>query len=167
MNPSELEPESGYALSRRAGTILSTRRQLVRSYFPLFDAAPSDGLVWQLMNGAISGLIAQTITYPGDTIRRRMQVRAIVWLLLSLVACVMLMDVSYAVSIRVIAVSARLWRPQLFRQLVQLLLSLGRLCTAKIVSQLVVLPVSWLCRTTVLVALPRCTATASIARRKC
>jgi len=31
------------------------------------------GVWWQLLNGAIAGLIAQTVTYPGDTIRRRMQ----------------------------------------------------------------------------------------------
>jgi len=36
-------------------------------------ATPGDTLFWQLTNGAMSGLIAQTITYPGDTIRRRMQ----------------------------------------------------------------------------------------------
>lgn len=32
-----------------------------------------DGVLWQLVAGAVSGLIAQTITYPGDTVRRRMQ----------------------------------------------------------------------------------------------
>ena len=26
-----------------------------------------------LLNGALSGLVAQTVTYPGDTVRRRMQ----------------------------------------------------------------------------------------------
>ena len=31
------------------------------------------GMLWQLVAGAASGLLAQTITYPGDTVRRRMQ----------------------------------------------------------------------------------------------
>ena len=32
-----------------------------------------NGVAWQLMSGAASGLLAQTVTYPGDTVRRRMQ----------------------------------------------------------------------------------------------
>jgi hypothetical protein len=38
-------------------------------------SSPSGGsdLVWQLANGALAGLMAQTVTYPGDTVRRRMQ----------------------------------------------------------------------------------------------
>jgi solute carrier family 25 phosphate transporter 23/24/25/41 len=32
-----------------------------------------DSVLWQLVSGAVSGLIAQTVTYPGDTVRRRMQ----------------------------------------------------------------------------------------------
>jgi solute carrier family 25 (mitochondrial phosphate transporter), member 23/24/25/41 len=31
------------------------------------------GVLWTLFNGAIAGLAAQTVTYPGDTVRRRMQ----------------------------------------------------------------------------------------------
>jgi len=31
------------------------------------------GVLWSLLNGSLSGLVAQTVTYPGDTIRRRMQ----------------------------------------------------------------------------------------------
>jgi hypothetical protein len=31
------------------------------------------GVAWQLVAGAASGLLAQTVTYPGDTVRRRMQ----------------------------------------------------------------------------------------------
>ena len=31
------------------------------------------GIAWQLVSGAVSGLLAQTVTYPGDTVRRRMQ----------------------------------------------------------------------------------------------
>jgi len=45
------------------------------SYELLKRASPGggDGLLWQLVNGALSGLLAQTVTYPGDTVRRRMQ----------------------------------------------------------------------------------------------
>jgi hypothetical protein len=45
------------------------------SYELLKRASPADGnsVLWQLLNGAISGLLAQTVTYPGDTVRRRMQ----------------------------------------------------------------------------------------------
>lgn len=32
-----------------------------------------DSLVWQMLNGALAGLAAQTVMYPGDTVRRRMQ----------------------------------------------------------------------------------------------
>jgi len=32
-----------------------------------------EGILWQLVAGAASGLLAQTVTYPGDTVRRRMQ----------------------------------------------------------------------------------------------
>lgn len=31
------------------------------------------GIWWTLFNGAMAGLAAQTVTYPGDTVRRRMQ----------------------------------------------------------------------------------------------
>ena len=34
---------------------------------------PADGMAMQLVAGAVSGLVAQTVTYPGDTVRRRMQ----------------------------------------------------------------------------------------------
>ena len=43
------------------------------SYELFKRATPGDTIFWQLVNGAMSGLIAQTITYPGDTVRRRMQ----------------------------------------------------------------------------------------------
>ena len=45
------------------------------SYEMLQRAGPGggDGVLWQLTAGALSGLLAQTITYPGDTVRRRMQ----------------------------------------------------------------------------------------------
>ena len=45
------------------------------SYEVIKRSGPSngDGIFWQLVAGAASGLIAQTITYPGDTVRRRMQ----------------------------------------------------------------------------------------------
>ena len=45
------------------------------TYELLKRAGPDDGkgVLWQLTAGAMSGLIAQTITYPGDTVRRRMQ----------------------------------------------------------------------------------------------
>ena len=45
------------------------------SYELLKRAGPDggDGVLWQLTAGAMSGLLAQTITYPGDTVRRRMQ----------------------------------------------------------------------------------------------
>ena len=45
------------------------------SYELLKRAGPDggDGVLWQLTAGAASGLLAQTVTYPGDTVRRRMQ----------------------------------------------------------------------------------------------
>ena len=45
------------------------------SYEMLKRAGPDEGkgMAWQLVAGAVSGLLAQTITYPGDTVRRRMQ----------------------------------------------------------------------------------------------
>ena len=43
------------------------------SYELLKRSAPSDSVIWQLVSGAVSGLLAQTVTYPGDTVRRRMQ----------------------------------------------------------------------------------------------
>lgn len=45
------------------------------SYEVIKRAGPQngDGVLWQLLAGAASGLLAQTITYPGDTVRRRMQ----------------------------------------------------------------------------------------------
>ena len=45
------------------------------SYELLKRAGPNEGsgMLWQLTAGALSGLLAQTITYPGDTVRRRMQ----------------------------------------------------------------------------------------------
>lgn len=38
-------------------------------------ASPDEGkgVLWNLVNGACAGLVAQTVTYPGDTVRRRMQ----------------------------------------------------------------------------------------------
>lgn len=41
--------------------------------YELMKRATPDGVLWQLLNGAMSGLLAQTFTYPGDTVRRRMQ----------------------------------------------------------------------------------------------
>lgn len=44
--------------------------------YELFKRNSPDGgrsVLWCLLNGSLSGLVAQTITYPGDTIRRRMQ----------------------------------------------------------------------------------------------
>ena len=41
--------------------------------YEMLKRSTGDGFLWSLMNGAISGLIAQTVTYPGDTVRRRMQ----------------------------------------------------------------------------------------------
>ena len=45
------------------------------SYELIKRAGPNggDNVLWQLTAGALSGLLAQTITYPGDTVRRRMQ----------------------------------------------------------------------------------------------
>ena len=45
------------------------------SYEMIKRAGPGggDGILWQLVAGAASGLLAQTVTYPGDTVRRRMQ----------------------------------------------------------------------------------------------
>ena len=45
------------------------------SYEIIKRAGPENGgtVLWQLMAGAASGLLAQTVTYPGDTVRRRMQ----------------------------------------------------------------------------------------------
>jgi Mitochondrial carrier protein len=38
------------------------------------NTSGGDGnVLWQLVNGAVAGLMAQTVTYPGDTVRRRMQ----------------------------------------------------------------------------------------------
>ena len=45
------------------------------SYEVIKRSGPSggDSTAWQLVAGAASGLMAQTVTYPGDTVRRRMQ----------------------------------------------------------------------------------------------
>jgi solute carrier family 25 phosphate transporter 23/24/25/41 len=45
------------------------------SYEMIKRAGPDGGnnVLWQLVAGAASGLLAQTVTYPGDTVRRRMQ----------------------------------------------------------------------------------------------
>lgn len=45
------------------------------SYEMIKRAGPEggNGVLWQLVAGAASGLLAQTVTYPGDTVRRRMQ----------------------------------------------------------------------------------------------
>ncbi len=44
--------------------------------YEMFKRASPEGaptVLVQLTAGALSGLLAQTITYPGDTVRRRMQ----------------------------------------------------------------------------------------------
>ena len=53
------------------------------SYALLKERAPVDPetgkteLVWALPAGALSGIIAQTLTYPGDTVRRCMQINGL------------------------------------------------------------------------------------------
>lgn len=46
--------------------------ELFKRLFPI-DADGSTGHAYKLWSGAFAGLVAQTVTYPGDTIRRRMQ----------------------------------------------------------------------------------------------
>jgi hypothetical protein len=41
--------------------------------YHVFQGYLPHGVVWNLTAGAASGLVAQTITYPGDTVRKRMQ----------------------------------------------------------------------------------------------
>lgn len=44
--------------------------------YELLQRSSPDGgkaWMWPLINGAFAGLVAQTVTYPGDTVRRRMQ----------------------------------------------------------------------------------------------
>jgi solute carrier family 25 phosphate transporter 23/24/25/41 len=37
----------------------------------------SSGVLWKLASGAAAGLVAQSLMYPGDTLRRRMQTNGI------------------------------------------------------------------------------------------
>lgn len=43
------------------------------SIIPYISPLFGNVVFWQLFNGAMSGLVAQSVTYPGDTVRRRMQ----------------------------------------------------------------------------------------------
>jgi len=53
-----------------------TSYEMFKRYIPtgmyIFPNTPEGGIIHKLICGALSGLVAQTITYPGDTVRRRM-----------------------------------------------------------------------------------------------
>lgn len=56
---------------------------LQMTFFDLFkkllpqNSDGSSSTLWKLASGALAGVVAQTITYPGDTLRRRMQTNGV------------------------------------------------------------------------------------------
>ena len=76
--PVSVPPRSQRSFKGLVPTIISgapyTGIQMT-TYELLKRASPGggEGVFWNLVNGAVCGLIAQTVTYPGDTVRRRMQ----------------------------------------------------------------------------------------------
>lgn len=48
-------------------------RMVPEAAVPYISPLFGNVIFWQLFNGAMSGLVAQSVTYPGDTVRRRMQ----------------------------------------------------------------------------------------------
>ncbi len=59
------------AIARRCACAFCARSQELKSRLPVGeDGKPS--LLWMLPAGACSGVLAQSITYPGDTVRKLM-----------------------------------------------------------------------------------------------
>jgi len=47
--------------------------EMFKRWLPTTPAGEQANPVWSLIAGAGAGLVSQTLTYPGDTVRRRMQ----------------------------------------------------------------------------------------------
>jgi hypothetical protein len=51
--------------------------KLAQKYLPKQSDGVSSSVVWKMVSGAIAGIVAQSLMYPGDTLRRRMQTNGI------------------------------------------------------------------------------------------